>query len=251
MFVESSTPLPDRAFPVDPQLYKPPRTSQRILHSLSFVPSQRVCVLSFALAHMQDPKKEITSIIRKLCTTRDANELEETVKRHFTTDASFSHPLCTANSRNEILGLFQWYRLASPETYIDVSSVMYDPELNVLVVEVRERLNVWFIPLPGKTGRMVVRLQLRKINGLHYIAIEEDMTHPIDLIGFVASPLLPLAALYLRLGCLLSNLGACVFRTVGLNSGLRGGTVSYTGLLEAAGLARTTGVKYNGNALKE
>lgn len=118
---------------------------------------------------------------------------------------------------------------------------------------------------------MVVRLQLRKINGLHYIAIEEDMTHPIvrpiyvnsvvlvgddgaslqDLIGFVASPLLPLAALYLRLGCLFSNLGACVFRTVGLNSGLRGGTVSYIGLLEAVGLARTTGVKYNGNASKE
>jgi len=72
---------------------------------------------------MQDPKKEVPAIISTLCTTRDANKLEETVKNHFTADARFSHPLCRANSRNEILGLFQWYRLASPETHIDVSSV--------------------------------------------------------------------------------------------------------------------------------
>lgn len=69
-----------------------------------------------------------------------------------------------------------------------------------------------------------------------------------DQIGFIASPFLPLTAMYLRLGCLLSNLGACVFRTVGLNSGLRGGTVSYTGALEAAGLAQTPRDKVNGSA---
>lgn len=83
------------------------------------------------------------------------------------------------------------------------------------------------------------------------VLVGDDVALLQDQLGFVASPLLPLAALYLRFGCLLSNLGACVFRTVGLNSGLRGGTVSYTGLLEAAGLARTTGAKYNGNASKE
>ncbi|KAH0827885.1 hypothetical protein J3R83DRAFT_3513 [Lanmaoa asiatica] len=214
---------------------------------------------------MQDPKKEITNIIRTLCTTRDAKVLEETVMKYFVPDAKFSHPLCRANSRNEILGLFQWYRLASPETQVHVPSVMYDAELNVLVIEVKEKLNVWFIPLPSKAGRMIVRLQLRKTNGSHYIMLEEDLTHPMVRpifvtsrfwrvmisyhrrinLGFLASPLLPLAAIFLRFGCLLSNLGACVFRTVGLNSGLRGGTVSYTGLLEAAGLARTPGDKVN------
>ena len=87
-------------------------------------PSHCVCVRSsFALTLMQDPKKEIIDIICKLCTTRDANELEGTVKKYFVEDAKFSHPLCRANSRNEILGLFQWYRLASPKTHIDVSSV--------------------------------------------------------------------------------------------------------------------------------
>lgn len=72
-----------------------------------------------------------------------------------------------------------------------------------------------------------------------------------DQIGFFASPLLPLANLYLRLGCLLSNLGACAFRTVRLDMGLRGGTVDYTGLMEAAGLARKTGDKHNGIMTKE
>lgn len=72
---------------------------------------------------MQDPKKEIAGIVRTLCTTRDADELEDTVKKYYAQDAKFWHPLCKANSRNEILGLFQWYRLASPETEIKVSNV--------------------------------------------------------------------------------------------------------------------------------
>ncbi|KAF8135396.1 hypothetical protein EV363DRAFT_1320615 [Boletus edulis] len=187
---------------------------------------------------MQDPKKDIPNIIHTLCTTHDAKELETTVEKYFVADAKFSHPMCKANSRNEILGLFQWYRLASPETQIKIRSVMYDNDLNVLVVEVEEKLNIWFNPLPSKTGRMVVRLQLRKINGAFYIVAEEDLAHPMR-------------ALCLRLGCLLSNLGACVFRNVGLNSGLRGGTVNYAGLVEAAGLGRVIGDKGNGSALKE
>ncbi|KAN0091157.1 hypothetical protein V8E55_004723 [Tylopilus felleus] len=197
------------------------------------------------------PKKEIPNVIETLCTTRNANELEATVKKYFAADAEFFHPLCKANSRNEILGLFQWYRLASPKAQIKVLSVMYDNDLNVLVVEVQEKVNVWFNPLPSKVGRMIVRLQLRKANGGHVIVTEEDLTHPMDQIGFFASPLLPLANLYLRLGCLLSNLGACAFRTVRLDMGLRGGTVDYTGLMEAAGLARKTGDKHNGIMTKE
>ena len=34
-----------------------------------------------------------------------------------------------------------------------VSCAVYDAELNVLVVEVKEKLSVWFIPLPSKAGR--------------------------------------------------------------------------------------------------
>ncbi|KAG8213951.1 hypothetical protein J3R82DRAFT_10697 [Butyriboletus roseoflavus] len=218
---------------------------------------------------MQDPKKDIIKVIQTLCTTRDADELEETVMKYFVPDAKFSHPLCKANSRNEILGLFQWYRLASPNTQIHVPSVMYDAELNVLVVDVREKLDVWFIPLPSKEGRRDdcpaavgedEWISLYSVGGRPYtsygrtllsnraVSVDDNAVSLQDQIGFLASPLLPLAAIYLRLGCLLSNLGACVFRTVGLNSGLRGGTVSYTGILEAAGLAKTPGNKVNGSA---
>lgn len=34
-----------------------------------------------------------------------------------------------------------------------VSCAVYDAELNVLLVDVKEKLNVWFIPLPSKAGR--------------------------------------------------------------------------------------------------
>lgn len=34
-----------------------------------------------------------------------------------------------------------------------VSCTVYDADLNILVVEVKEKFNVWFNPLPSKAGR--------------------------------------------------------------------------------------------------
>jgi hypothetical protein len=68
-----------------------------------------------------------------------------------------------------------------------------------------------------------------------------------DQVGFVASPLVPLVEMCLRLGCFASNLGACVLRNVGLNSGLQGGSVNYAGMMEAAGLGWTSGGMSNGH----
>lgn len=119
-------PSPAPAFPLIPSYKSPRGTANEFLipHPLS-TPSYCVGVPLAIRSppHMQDPKKEIPNVIRTLCTTRDANELQATVEKYFASDAKFSHPLCKANSRNEILGLFQWYRLASPETQIKVLSV--------------------------------------------------------------------------------------------------------------------------------
>ncbi|KAG6373708.1 hypothetical protein JVT61DRAFT_6382 [Boletus reticuloceps] len=87
--------------------------------------------------------------------------------------------MCKANSRNEILGLFQWYRLASPETQINIRSVMYDNELNVLVVEVEDSTS-GLIPFQAKLAGEFTRffrfeplthrpLLVRKMNGAFYI----------------------------------------------------------------------------------
>ncbi|KAF8129008.1 hypothetical protein EV363DRAFT_1126657, partial [Boletus edulis] len=65
---------------------------------------------------------DIPNIIRMLCMTRDANDLEATVEKYFVADVKFSHPMCKVNSRNEILGLFQWYQFARPETQINIRS---------------------------------------------------------------------------------------------------------------------------------
>ena len=82
----------------------------------------------------------------------------------------------------------------------------------------------------------------------HCDPLGDDAVLLQDQIGWLASPLVPLVTICLWLGCLFSNLGACVFRTLGLNWGLRGGTISYAGLMEAAGLARTSRNKGNGSA---
>ncbi|KIJ67806.1 hypothetical protein HYDPIDRAFT_72686, partial [Hydnomerulius pinastri MD-312] len=165
---------------------------------------------------MQDPKNEIPAVIATLTVTKSAEDLERTVTRYFTPDAKFFHPMCTASSRNEILGLFEWYRIASPDTKAEVTSVMYDPGLDVLLVEVYQRVHVRFMPFGSAVGRLNVRLQLREVEGLHYIAIEEDLLHPGDAMTFLAPRLLPLANLFLRLGSVVSNLNAGVCRMLGI-----------------------------------
>ncbi|KAF8844281.1 hypothetical protein BDN67DRAFT_978186 [Paxillus ammoniavirescens] len=98
-----------------------------------------------------------------------------TVMKYFVQDARFSHPMCRANSRNEILGLSQWYGVASPKAHRGTE--LYDSDMNVLVVEVE--VVVFGLSQANLEVMMIVRLELRKINGLRYITLDRDLTHPI------------------------------------------------------------------------
>ncbi|OAX38231.1 hypothetical protein K503DRAFT_175773 [Rhizopogon vinicolor AM-OR11-026] len=127
---------------------------------------------------MQNPKNEIPSIITTLASTRSASALAQTISRYFTPDAQFWHPLCRSATREEILGVYQWYRIMSPQTRSRVLSVIYDETLNVLIVEVVQMFHIRYNPFPPSKARLNVRLTLREVNGLHYIARQEDFYHP-------------------------------------------------------------------------
>ncbi|KAH7925800.1 hypothetical protein BV22DRAFT_1064338, partial [Leucogyrophana mollusca] len=130
---------------------------------------------------MQNPKLEIPAIISTLTSTTSAAALDATLTRYFTPDARFLHPLCAATTRSQIHGVYRWYRVMSPTTKSDVLTVVYDPDLDVLFVEVVQRFHIRFNPFKMTPARLNVRLTLREVCGLHYIVQQEDFYHPTDI----------------------------------------------------------------------
>ncbi|KIJ62460.1 hypothetical protein HYDPIDRAFT_169121 [Hydnomerulius pinastri MD-312] len=188
---------------------------------------------------MENPKQEIPSIITTLTSTTSTTELSDTVTRYFTQDVKFIHPICLANSRAEILGIYQWYRIMSPATKSKVLSVMYDPDLNVLVVEIVQWFRARIRPFAPAPARLITRLTLRKIEGLHYIYCQEDFYHTTDLVALIAPYLVLFVWLILKIASLLSNLSAWLFKKAGITGGgLEGGDIALTGLKEGLGLSR-------------
>jgi hypothetical protein len=72
---------------------------------------------------MQNPKAEITAIVTTLTSTKSNSELTDTISRYFTPDVQFVHPICVADSRAELLGIYQWYRIMSPRTKCNVENI--------------------------------------------------------------------------------------------------------------------------------
>ncbi|KAH7886594.1 hypothetical protein F5I97DRAFT_1936263 [Phlebopus sp. FC_14] len=185
---------------------------------------------------MENPKQEIPSIISTLTSTTSADELTSTISRYFTRDVKFIHPICLADSRAEVLGIYQWYRIMSPTTKSRVLSVIYDPDLDVLVVEIVQRFHARICPFAPSPARLNTRLTLKEIDGLHYIARQEDFYHSMDFAALIAPGFMFFAWFFLKAASFLSNLCAWLFKKAGLTGGgLEGGEVNLTGLLESVG----------------
>ncbi|KAF9244463.1 hypothetical protein BU15DRAFT_41847 [Melanogaster broomeanus] len=186
---------------------------------------------------MQNPKDEILAIVTTLTSTTSNSELCDTLSRYFTPDAKFVHPVCMADSRAEIRGIYQWYRIMSPKTKCNVISVIYDSDQNVIVLEMVQWFHLRISPTGPAAARLISRLILREISGLHYIARQEDLYPTLDLVALMTPNLAVFPWLFLKLASLLSNLFAWLFWKVGITGGgLEGGQVNLTGLKEGLGL---------------
>lgn len=99
--------------------------------------------------------------------------------------ASFNHPVCCVpshpNSREEILGIFQWYRILSPYLTIKVNSVgMYSRVLflinngvisdqsivaaeqnTTLYLDITQTFHLWFSIFSPKPANLVTKLKLQ------------------------------------------------------------------------------------------
>ncbi|PPQ65066.1 hypothetical protein CVT26_015762 [Gymnopilus dilepis] len=104
-------------------------------------------------------------------------------------------------------------------TYIlsNVALQVFDPQQNILYVEVVQRFKFFLLPGAPTPSRLVVRLNLNlvKKDGLYYIHSQEDFFHPEDVAALLFHIAIPFVKLYLHLGGILSNVGARVANMMG------------------------------------
>ncbi|PBK76443.1 hypothetical protein ARMSODRAFT_866430, partial [Armillaria solidipes] len=168
---------------------------------------------------MQRPAHEISAVV-SLITTAVTPEIQQAgIQRYFTPDAGFRHPLCAVSpgpgSRERVLGIYQWYRVMSPKLELDVKSVVYDKEQGILILEVVQSFHFRLSPFKPAPSRLVVRLTLKEVDRLYYIAFEEDFYHPDDLMLLIVPPLASLVRLALGAASAVSSMCATVSHVLG------------------------------------
>jgi hypothetical protein len=87
-------------------------------------------VATLVLQHcytMQNPQRDLPVVLTGLATSRSPADLRTAVQKFYTHDASLHHPLGIVehgpNSRQKILGVYEWHRIISPDTTSSVNAV--------------------------------------------------------------------------------------------------------------------------------
>ncbi|KAI0065150.1 hypothetical protein BV25DRAFT_1880829 [Artomyces pyxidatus] len=161
---------------------------------------------------MENPARDIEQVVRLLTTAITPDIQKDAVKKFFTHDAGFRHPIVYVppgpQSRESILGIFQWYRIISPHIDITVQNISYDADKKTLFLDLTQKFHLWWSPFSPAPARLLTRLTLRKENDLHYIALQEDFYHTDDFMALLVPPLCIPIRLALRTGAVVSNLAA-------------------------------------------
>ncbi|KAJ2918867.1 hypothetical protein MD484_g1532, partial [Candolleomyces efflorescens] len=168
---------------------------------------------------MQNPSEEVSSVILQLATTTSPDVQQAAVYKYMTPDVSFEHPVCSvrssANSREKLLKIYQWYRVLSPHIDLKVESVVLDRENEVMYIEMIQWFKLFFLPINPQPARLVTRLQLRKVLGLYYISRQEDFYHTVDFVRLLLPPLAPIFYILLTFGAIFSFMGSVVAQQLG------------------------------------
>ncbi|KAI1133109.1 hypothetical protein F5Y10DRAFT_129554 [Nemania abortiva] len=113
---------------------------------------------------MENPEEEISDVIRSL-TMGSREEQKGALHNYFLQDAYFVHPFCrvpsfksrqirvpftniefTINSRLLVLFVYQWYKIMSPKTSLEIDSTSFDSRTNSLYVTIRQTFTLWIVP---------------------------------------------------------------------------------------------------------
>ncbi|THU90586.1 hypothetical protein K435DRAFT_675833 [Dendrothele bispora CBS 962.96] len=181
---------------------------------------------------MEDPEHQITSVLLQLTSSSSADAQKAALDKYFCRDVGFRHPLCYVppvdESREVLLGIYQWYKVMSPTIDAYVQSVVYDKERNVLLLDVFQTFHIRLSPFKPSQSRLLVRITLKEVDGLHYIAFQEDFYHPDDFMRLLIPPLAPLIRAFLTTASLASTMYAKGAQLLGFWS-VRGGSAQSNG----------------------
>ncbi|KAI5115340.1 hypothetical protein M0805_008994 [Coniferiporia weirii] len=149
---------------------------------------------------MNDPRSEISGIVKELTAVKTPAALRETVYKYFDHNAGFDHFVCSVlpgpNSRESILGVYQWYRDMSPGTQAEVQSLVYDEDKKVAYMDVVQLFHISLSPFKPRPARLIVKLTLKQsqTDGKYYIVYQEDAFQPEDMLSmtlpFLAPPVM-------------------------------------------------------------
>ncbi|TRM66707.1 hypothetical protein BD626DRAFT_483579 [Schizophyllum amplum] len=195
---------------------------------------------------MENPAQDIHGVFSALTTAENADVQRAAVNKYYLPNAGFRHPLCAVEpgylSRDNILGVYQWYRIMSPVLEAQILNVVFQPETAILYLEGVQKFHIRVSPFAPAPARIIVRMTLQKdqFSGLYYIAMQEDFYHPDDLFALVIPPLSPLIRLALDAAGVASGIYAKLGQLVGFwrtDGGSRGNRVAGTATVNATNAA--------------
>ena len=160
---------------------------------------------------MDNPLQDIGRVIHELTQGTPA-EQQKALETYYTTDAAFIHPFCRVNhgqhSRGQILSIFRWYKILSPQIELDIQSAgeaccrdggllaiilitvtAYDDIKQILYITIHQVFTVWlFFGLHHADVVLTTKLQLDKRDKKYYITSQNDLYQTDEFIKFISLP---------------------------------------------------------------
>lgn len=161
---------------------------------------------------MEHPEAEIERVVQMLLRSASPDVQQAAVRKYFTSNAGLRHPIYNIkpaiNSREGILGIFQWYQVFSSYIELHFDNISYDVEKSILFLDTSRVFHMRYSPFPPARTRLLTRLTLHKEGARYYISYQEDFFHPDDFFAMIFPPLFKPVNLILRIGGFACGLSA-------------------------------------------
>ncbi|GLB42679.1 hypothetical protein LshimejAT787_1201280 [Lyophyllum shimeji] len=144
---------------------------------------------------MQNPFNDIRDVMKRLTTAKSPDIQKETIDKNFAEDVALRSPFFNIPSgplsREDVLGVYQWYRVLSPKNQMEITNLVFDQRNSTLYLEISHIFHIRFSPFKSAPSRSIARLKLRKEGKVYVIVAQEEFYHPDDLMNLLAPPLAP------------------------------------------------------------
>jgi len=153
---------------------------------------------------MEHPEQEIEKVVQLLTVAASPDIQQAAVRKYFTSNASFYHPMFSVgpatNSREGVLGIYQWLRITFKNVEVSVDKIAYDSGNSTLFLDSSLALHMRFSPFPPGRINVLTRITLHHDEAAdrHYITSLEDFLNPADLFAMMIPPLGKPVSLFLR-----------------------------------------------------